>query len=154
MKLFTRSIGVQWAWDNFIFSPHAFCANAGGNHFVKFQEGALLRAYAWQSSVKTPEHEVLLHFVISPEGTGLGEPGEVAILSTHHIGGSEPTMIVKTLTFPLGHWLEIPKGWVAWIYGEGAGPTHPAPVEVQTMLYCTALEESSSIPQSPDGIVE
>lgn len=135
-----RPIGVQWAWasdGSIVFSPSAFSPNMGGMQRTLGPEGGdrLVRSISWQSSVKSGNHEVLFHLVASPHGFLLGEDGEILLLSVHHIGDG-PTMVTRDVTLS-GHGILIPQGYVIWVYGEGAGWPHPAPVEVQTMLYLT-----------------
>lgn len=97
----------------------------------------LVTSISWQSSVKVPNHEVLLHLVASPTGSYLGEEGEIPLISgIHHIGGHDPTMVVREPNFG-EKGIRIPAGYVIWVYGEGGGPAHPAPVEVQAMIYMT-----------------
>lgn len=144
MNIIPLHIGVQWAWakdGTSVFSPSAHSANMGGSQRIGPRGGdRLLRAMAWQSSVKIGHHEVLLHLVCSPEGNGLGEGGQITILSTHHIG-NEPASVIRDVSFG-EHGLLLPADYTIWVYGEGgpngeSGWDHPAPVEIQTALYVT-----------------
>jgi hypothetical protein len=130
-------IGVQWAWarlPDIVFSKSAFAPNMGGNQRIEITDPVIIRGIAWQSSVKTGAHEILMHFMVSPFGNGLGEEGEINLLSTHHIGNT-PTMVIKSVQFGKDEGIYVPAGRVVWVYGEGNGPTHPAPVEIQSTLY-------------------
>ena len=127
-------LGVQWAWasQGIVFSPNADAPNMGGNSFIMQGGDRHVVAIAWQSSLKVAG-EILLHFMASPTGT---VEGAFTLLSTHHIGNG-PTMVIRDVHFPVDAPIVIPGEWKVWVYGEGGGLAHPAPVEIQTTLYVT-----------------
>ncbi len=138
MNIIPLQIGVQWGWatdGTIVFSPSAHAPNKGGSQKIGPRGGdRLLRAISWQSSLKVGG-EVLLHLVCGPTGNALGEDGQRNLLSVHHIG-EQSTMVCRDVNFG-GFGMELPADYIIWVYGEGGGVPHPAPVEIQTTLYVT-----------------
>lgn len=137
-QLIPVHIGVQWAWHptpNGPFSSSATSPNMGGSQAAYFPNEMVIRGFKWQSSVKTKNSEVLLHFQLAPTGSGLGEPGSMNLFSVHHITIADSQTIATPIMFEKDEGIVVPAGWVVWVYGEGVGPAHGAPVEVQTTLF-------------------
>ena len=141
-EMWVSSVGAQWAWPNgtHIIVGSANAPNKGGVSTLYCPNGNNVFGYIWQSSVKVNAHEVLFHWVISPNGYKLGEAGEKKILSAHHVSTNKTTMLPMTSMFPYDRPLIVPKGHRIWIYADGgpgdvASASHPAPVEIQASIY-------------------
>ena len=91
-----------------------------------------LPSIQWQSSVKPINHEVLIHLVASPTGSGMTEP-HWTLVTTHHIG-SGATIITKPVN--LADPFVVPPGWAVWVYAEGyAAVYNLGGLEVQTTIW-------------------
>lgn len=141
-EMVSSSVGAQWAWGKgtIVIAGSAYAPNMGGAGTLYCPYGNSIFGFVWESSIKTNAHEVLFHWVASPQGSKLGESGEKKLLSMHHVSINRTTSHVATVSFPYDRPLIAPTGWRIWVYADG-GPgdatsaNHPAPVEVQATLY-------------------
>lgn len=141
-EMISSLAGAQWAWGKgtHIIAGSAVAPDMGGSGTLYCPYGNNVFGFAWESSVKTNAHEVLFHWVASPQGNKLGEAGEKVLLSMHHVSINRTTSHVATITFPYDRPLVVPAGWRIWVYADGgpgdtASASHAAPVEMQAKVY-------------------
>jgi len=131
MKLQSLYYGYEWSWRN-VSSGLTPTDTAGLLACYTFPQGAHIKAYDWETSVKVPGHEVLYNLIASPDPSTW--MGGFIVIPRHH--PADEGVVHGALSFG-DNYIEVPSGWSLWVaIAVGEGLTyHPRPLEVQGMIY-------------------